>query len=1678
MNRSLICCVLLTTGLIASLPRAMAQGDLDQLVVINPGIWHVWFDEQPSQAIVDHFSEDHSTGNRQPQEARVVQSLTVVRDPSTGKYREKPVWLLNFHWDRMITGAMERGTPVYVTVEPGISMYQAQKRLHSRDLTPEQVRWLEQHSFSGGTLGAKENHQRIIYVHLGVIDLHPDAEVATFIHSQSGPNLVAALKSTDPKTRKKVVESLGTIVYFDPAYTAPLAQFVAQNIPFNERLYEAKTGHPLELAVKQLTRTDPREWDGMHYLDWVNAPDQETDELLADVATIYLRSEGTVSAADVKQWAQRVGAEAIFGPSEVGALAGEAGTTNVSTRSGTPVLDRSGNPVGGQPWAKRIKNHNYPEINDIALRLMLDPGASEVARDAVQLNPAYASQYFQNLTTLKPVAGFEPGLDDVGGASTRLRQVENVPVWDGATGSAEHIAAEAVNAITGSGRRTVVIDSSGQDQLAQQVAQLIHSGGYTVLGGAGLDNAVSQAVAGEKMNAAVLKLAGDPAGEGEASAEGAKETLPSQELETIPHSVIHFRTNSRDFLRTKQDLDDHLRSKVEAEKDKPQVGVSIRPTEPDEADPGSGEGWSIQRDGDSNWHNVRHESWSHSELVYDGNYSPKPVERVPAAIVNAHRIVDAVKEKLAELDAGGDDKAQNGQWGKGKKVVVGGDQEDPCVKKVVAELTEAGCEVIRRDCTGMSREEAMRAVAKKKREVGVDVAVAIVYAPRDKDNDENPDKDNGWRMWRLLVPVPDTKYRPPAKNKEPIPEEEEDKVVVRRPPDRVPVPVAVGLAADPNSPVSQRLAAIAQGLRQKERQPHILDTARALRRTEENPPQLSVSLEAFWVEQSSLLAGLTDFEQQYDYLRRSILSRRASIARSPDVAQVRSQLSRWQQSHLHLYRELVGAIDRMDLRLQPPDIAEELQRVQAEHERLQDLFKQIVADDHPSAQLPDLTDLVQQLQWRHHLLQQSQSRNIERLNLYIQRSVLNRQLEQTQQQMATAHQGLAQTPLSVTSVPLSGSMDALGAQMTRLQNELDMQSVIDRPWALPNQMHGLQRELATVEDALRKEQLGSRSASLGDLVERLQRETFRTQGLFERIRITNDPVALQNRLDTFQQHLDDTRQLLGQATADVRPDALRGQLSGLQQQLARTQYALERNPFAVQGPQLGDNLTGLRRQLTEINTLINRSDAHAGAAALAGRVASLDEQLARTENTLQETYTALRPAAVDWQMSGLQRQLARTQPLLGQDYTKVQPLAIHAQMSQLHSRLDRIQQSLARPTPEWAATTDLQSGIAGLQQSLNRTQTLLDQGQWRSQPAAMKEQMSGLNQQFGSIQHSLAMSRSVLQPLVLQTQANSLTQRLDRLGRLPESGQSALQTTALRDNMAKLQITALRDPSAVKSPKVSESLLSLHHGLANNLHRLDQRLSSAHAQDLAPQMRVIAVYDGLAAEHLQSSRAAFRVCFTELQGSYEKPQRNGTLLIRFHSQQISSSPSADFRTLVFEHSNQFVCKLGGFGRDMVEHRGSLNPNHLIIVFQALNQWGDSCLFFAGDFRQVRQGQHPRFGRGILVVLAQCRDGPLVPSGFPQGPTDVSSGFPVDLAEQFFKRGNSILGCRSYPSQTKCGARPQIVVLLLKHGHQRKHGRLSFWSDVSQCGGSGSAQLAVFVFQHIAEVRNRLSQVIL
>ena len=42
---------LMILALLPSRADCRDEGDVDRVLVVNPGIWHTWFDEQPSEAI-------------------------------------------------------------------------------------------------------------------------------------------------------------------------------------------------------------------------------------------------------------------------------------------------------------------------------------------------------------------------------------------------------------------------------------------------------------------------------------------------------------------------------------------------------------------------------------------------------------------------------------------------------------------------------------------------------------------------------------------------------------------------------------------------------------------------------------------------------------------------------------------------------------------------------------------------------------------------------------------------------------------------------------------------------------------------------------------------------------------------------------------------------------------------------------------------------------------------------------------------------------------------------------------------------------------------------------------------------------------------------------------------------------------------------------------------------------------------------------------------------------------------------------------------------------------------------------------------------------------------------------------------------------------------------------------
>ncbi|MFH1924550.1 MAG: tetratricopeptide repeat protein [Planctomycetota bacterium] len=496
----------------ATLSTSAWAQDTSKVLVVNPGIYHVWFHQEPSQEVVDAFTKAYSQGKAEPQQARVIRAYTVRRDASGDGYRREPVWLLNFHWDRLVAGATAQGIPVYVAVEPGIDMVKANKHVRAAvsGLSQDTRQWIETHAVCGGTHNADENHQRILEVDRGVVSLHPGATVLRMIHSQSALNYFGAYRSLLPQERDALVSAINRggpsqVLLYDGAFGAPTAELLAQ-LPLGLRIFGRVAGREPSLAETQLAHADPVYKNGKRYAAWVLSKDPSLFHTLENYDWTFACS-GTmvVSELALRDVAGRVGAEQFLSAPQIQEAVGEYVVKQWN------YVDKEGDPVQGELQVRPLLGHSDPLAIDLAGKCF-GITVPEATPNANRFNPEFSDANFKNHVVADMAGALERGNGIVDGSTATADRIENIPVWNHARGTAEAIAAETVKALNGSDKNTVVLDPVANEPLARQVGDILTKQGYEVRYAADLDDPVRQTVAGRMHTAVVVRLA--PSGTG------------------------------------------------------------------------------------------------------------------------------------------------------------------------------------------------------------------------------------------------------------------------------------------------------------------------------------------------------------------------------------------------------------------------------------------------------------------------------------------------------------------------------------------------------------------------------------------------------------------------------------------------------------------------------------------------------------------------------------------------------------------------------------------------------------------------------------------------------------------------------------------------------------------------------------------------------------------------------------------------------------------------------------------------------------------------------------------------------------------------------------------------------------------------------------------------------------
>jgi len=1469
MGRSVLAFGLSCLAALAGVPECFGQGGAPagQVLVIHPGIYHIWFDQEPSQEVIDRFTQIFNAGktaeHRKP--ARVIRATSIFKNPETGQYEEKPVWLLNFHWDRMILSAAEHGIPVYVTVEDGVSMYEAEPRLRSglfrSKMSEEAENQVKHHAFSGGTYGSKVNEQRIIDVHLGVIEKHPNALVQTFIHSQSGDNYLGALISADPKTRRQIAQHLGTVCLWDPALTVPLGQLVAQ-LPLAKQGYELVKGRPLSAGEEELTRTDPPDEQGKHYLDRVNAGIPELARALEGVRVIIGWAEGTVSQSAVERAAMLLGAER-YDPKQVAELAGNAGVkkedgsplVGVKTftgKDGAPLVTRDGRPAEGDPWVLAVENHNFDFWNDFVPENVLGVKATKERPDASKFNPAYTSEHFRNCVTADMGGAVLRSDGEVDGSTARADRLENIPVWDGAQGTAEFIASETVRAMHGSAKGTVVIDPAGNEALARQVGSIIESQGGRVVYAEGLDDAVSQTVAGRQMTAAVLRLAekqdaGDTADtatlEGsleQGGSNAARESGTPVRLQMNPDSLLALTSGSGEMLHTTQLFGERRQREPQSGTAKPLASVSVYagsvPIAP-AVDAMKEEGWTVTRVGGSNWLEVQHESWDSSELVLDGSD------------MSSGQIVDAVRQKLSEIDDQDDKEGKEGEKsGQPRKVVVGGDPDDPKVREVIEQLSNTDddgdgkpdVEVVFVNCKGMSRRQAVRAVARAVRRHGAALGVAIVYVPRE-DRTHTPEDEP---PVRLLLPKP---IPPEMRSEEetrddhpPTPgggkkKRESASGGSRQKQQKEPPPLVLPpeiLAETSQDPVGSRLAKIQQEISQSAQQPHLLDLVQDMRAAQTEPPSAEppVDWEYLRFDQSQLLVRVREIEEEHLGLFDAV----DELDRWPEgaVSQAERQawLSRIEREHARLQGWLDWSVRQVDLEVHPSSLRDQLGELKRWYEEVRQSLEQVAAGPATREQLDDLRGRMTRLHWTHDTLRESLVDNLEWINARVQQASLRQQMQDLHRELATAQASLLESPGSGVAAALSGRIANLQRSLTDLDDALAPHPSGFQPPVRPERLRDLHAGVSRLQESLRGGHDSLSSTAFEADLYRLEQLAAKTQGIIRRNHLAVDPVALHDRMADLAGEFRTTQELLKKQTGQMPSADLQPGLASLSANVARINLALEGNAVGMNAPLLGDDLRQLQRQLFQARTFLDQDPARITPAAFQAHATGLNDMMTRTQALLAKAQSAIRPLAVEHGLIGLRSEAVAMERLLRQAPGQITPSVLEQHAVRLEGRLAAANASLRLAPPE-VPTASLQSRLTQLAGELTVTKQLLRPGLTRLSPTTFEGPLNQLNRQLTGLGDPLTQVHLAVQPVALQSRFLELEDKLTHIERTLASdfSLSSAQRGVLEQKMEMLrsQTSQMRDLASHDLTKMQRPELQQHFSrLRQDMLQMRQDLSS------------------------------------------------------------------------------------------------------------------------------------------------------------------------------------------------------------------------------------------------------------
>jgi hypothetical protein len=1351
MVRLISGCLATIFGLIISLsvlPTLATDADLSndfkQVLVIHPGIWHVWFDEKPSQDIIDLLSESkNQDANRT---ALLLQAVHLVKE--SGQYIEKPVWLLNFHWEPLIKQKVQSGIPVYVTVEPGINMYEAKKELRFKDLSTENIAWLKEHSFSGGTLGAKRNHLSILDTHRGILALHSKAEVAIFIHSQSGPNFLGAMKSIDSAAREEIAKTFGPIVFWDPALKAPRAEFLENITPFNEKLYKRITGHEMELSVKQLIRKDAKQWEGKRYLDWVNASDLEFDKIFDGIPVYFLRAKGTVSSNRINQWANRLGAKGNFNPADVGALGGLSGLSTF-TAGGGVITNKDGEPVGfGKPWIEPVDDHNFSGINDLAARLTSDRLAGEVAKIALKGNPAYASQFFENNTVLtswrEPVAKSDSKV-----SQDSLSRIENISVWNGAKGSPVNIAEKTVRAAINSGRDTVVLDPTGQEQFAQQIAGRIKSmGGLTVTKVKGLNNQIMQTTIGEKMDAVVVKLAPNaddaermslPSSEAGANIMTANSELPfnrlieHDEFQINADSLVKFNTNLRGALNNTRALAPRSM--------KNRFFISPSNTTVEEREDSSEkkgqsiyEGRSVVQETGSNWYRVQLRKWDKPEYVYD------------ATDDSADKIIDEIISKIT--------KENDGKVPKGTKVVIAIDNPflhfDSRLDKVSKSFKKAGIQVISRPIgENLSTDTAVKATGMMVH--NVDAAAGLVF-----QNDNSGDS--------TIQTDTDDRIKIPAM----ISQKKKEIQKEKDPPEYFPTPPVMPPLIDPipwpyshvedESPdrVTRELQNIVQRIRSQSKD-NTLEAARVLREAEEGM-LISPRVRQAMAEQSEIVALLNVLSRKYDkwYYR---LRDPAGFHKEPAIEY--QALKEWQKAYMDLRRTLLG----INLSLQAVAVRDSFQLLLDKHERLYNQIRQPAIDSQSTRKLPnEINKLAEDLHFGNWLILNSLSLEMQRANLLSQRLALDHQIEVAQVQIAKTMHDINSKSLANGISSLPERIKTISASLVQIQDELDRQSIASSSAMLANRMRTTQQQIAILNNSIRSERFQKNPEQILAIVTGVENKISGERELLWRMRTADNPVVLQSQFNSLEKQFGTMDKLLSKGSHSISPKSWRTKLFPIQQEIARTRSILQQNHFMPQQKQLNSDLSDAFESISRMTALLNRETATTDWSKFNKQIPKLKQQLNQASTSLQKTNRVLQPLVLEDRFRSLRQIAGRTQQLLRNNQNPVNPLQLGYRIGQINNQLNSIDRLLSKSQLKFESRPVLQQKIVGFNKFMVQSVPPLNQGELGKFQLELHNNSPRIAEQLSQVQSSLLTSHLEIKPLAIKPQLDELNDILSDIG--------------------------------------------------------------------------------------------------------------------------------------------------------------------------------------------------------------------------------------------------------------------------------------------------------------------------